>query len=187
MSAIRKMSLVDADHVNMMRKYGDKSESEEVESNTYEETVIADLPKTLKSKGSALVGFFQRNSIGHDSSNRMTYKGNAIPGSNYRDLLSDLVRYRDVPPPQGFEALARILKNVNVGRELITNLERYSYIAKLSDNAYDGGSDTSSSLDTELLRPRSFGRVQRKRRSGVTKYGAKRSRANSLAKKWVTF
>ena len=134
-----------------------------------------------------MVGFFQRNNIGHDSSNRMTYKGRTIPGSNYRDLLSDLVRYRDVPPPQGFEALAIILKNVNVGRELITNLERYDYIVKLSDKAYDGGSDGSNSSDTELLRKSVSGRVQRTKRFGVTKGTVKRTQAVSLSKKWITF
>ena len=137
MSAIRRMLLVDEDHINMVQKFGSRGASDpnsgpsSSSSPTYEDTIIADLPKTLRNKGAALVAFFKRHNIGYDEGNRMTYKGTAIPGSNYRDLLSDLVRWREIPSPVGFENLARILKGINVGRELITNLARYKFIEEL--------------------------------------------------------
>lgn len=183
MSSIRKMILVDAEHVGMMRKFGGPRTEEATSPTTYEDGVISDLPKTLQSKGTALVRFFQRNNIGYDSTNRLTYNGKAVPGSNYRDLLSDLVRYRDRPPPTGFESLARILKDVNVGRELITNLERYAYINDMSDNEH-----------IECSEKRRVGRayvgvVNRKRSVGITTgLGCDRKRSvPSEAKKWSAF
>lgn len=181
MSSIQRMILVDENHFNMMRKFGGGVEEPTVPTLTYDEVVVADLPKTLRSKGAALVGFFKRNGIGHDSKGRLTYKNQSIPESNYRDLLSDLVRYRDVSPPYGFQSLARILKNLNVGRELITNLARYKYINELPD-VVTGGDALKDVNNTETMSQRIKGRRS---------VGIKRSRSDdlddSVAKKWVAF
>ena len=178
---------MDEEHVNMVQRFGKKRADDTSSKTSYEDTVIADLPKTLRGKGTALVGFFQRNGIGYDSSNRLTYKEKAIPGSNYRDLLSDLVRYRDVAPPKGFETLALILRNVNVGRELITNLERYEYINGLSSEGYAGDSE----CEVSPVKPRSkkfLGKADPCKRTGGVKKVFEIDRSSPyVIKKWSSF
>ena len=147
------MVLVNEDYFHMLTKYGDdskcKADGGTAGESSPDQTIIASLPKTFQPKGQALLSFLRANEIGYDESQRVTVKGDPIEGSNFLDVLHDLLRYRDVPPPKGFTELAPVLKKLNISREFVPNLERYRYITQLeapplstgNEKALDAGND----------------------------------------------
>ena len=129
MNFAKRMLLVNEDYLNMLRKHG--TDVNDSEKQVKDETIVATLAKTFRAKGEALITLMKDNGITTDEKHQLIIDGEPVPGTNFTDLVHDLLRYRAVEPPQGFETLARALKHINVSRELITNLDRYKYIAEI--------------------------------------------------------
>ena len=131
----RRMVLVNEDYFNMLTKFGDsKPKDEGLEQQNTDENMVSSLPKTFQPKGKALLEFLKANGITYDKTYRVIVNETPIEGSNYFDILSDLLRFRDIPAPVGFTELAPVLKRINVSRESVPNLERYNYIIGLDSN-----------------------------------------------------
>ena len=169
MTDAKRMLLVSEDFVKMVNKYGEKPkelDQDESGSSHTDELILSTLPKTYKAKGGALISFLKSHDITYDDKHRIAIKGKAIQGSNFTDSIHDLIRYRDVPPPQGFETLAKVLKRINVSRELITNLERYKYI---SDSDGETKSVQDIKLTYEMATPTTLRRITKRPRLVIPK------------------
>ena len=129
MNFAKRMLLVNEDYLNMLRKHG--ADTAEPEKQGKEQTILATLPKTFRSKGEALISLMKDNGITMDEKQQLVINEKPVSETNFTDLVHDLLRYRAIDPPHGFETLARALKSINVSRELITNLDRYKYIADI--------------------------------------------------------
>ena len=134
MSFAKRMLLVNEDYINMIRKHGNIHGSSSEENHLKgDETIVLTLPKTLRAKAEALIKYLRNNGVDYDDKHILTIDKVSIPGTNYADLIHDMVRFREtLPEPPGFDALAPVLKRLNVSRELITNMKRYNTIMALS-------------------------------------------------------
>ena len=121
---------------------------EDVEEKDGDENMISSLPKTFQPKERALLNYLKSNGITYDQSHRVTVDGVPITHSNILDILHDLLRYRDVPAPNGFDKLAVELRRINISREFVPNLERYNYIMGL-----DPPKQSDSSVGEEEMTP----------------------------------
>ena len=134
MNIAKRMRLVDENYVNMAERIGKAAKSEDKlemsDRDATKERIIKNLPKTYALKGAALIDFLLSKGISFDDENSLVIKGRKVKGTNFEDLVHDLLRPRDRPPPPGFDRLAAALSTANVSRELITNLERYQAIAQ---------------------------------------------------------
>ena len=182
MNLAKKMLLINEDYLNMLKKFGERpTNEEEVEDELHsDKALITSLPKTFQPKGEALLSFLKTNGILYDDSQRVTVNGNPIEGSNYMDILHDLLRYRDVPAPRGFSELAPVLKKINISREFVPNLERYQYINE-QDISPKPPTSSSAQLPTKLSDP-----THQKKRKSLQTLGktVKRSKPNLKWAHW---
>ena len=140
MSLAQRMFLVDGSYIDMLKKYGGSSSNNEISKEkceTDDGSILLTLPKTYRSKGEALMKFMNDNGITRSKSQQLLINGSEIPGSNYVDIIHDILRYRDLPAPEGFSILAPILKSLNISRELVTNLQRYKDIMETKSSSND--------------------------------------------------
>ena len=141
MSLAKRMLLVDECYIDMLKKYGgtsasnseNKGSKRDVEDD--ESSIILTLPKTYRSKGEALIAFLRDNGISKSKSQQLMVNGDVVPGTNYVDIIHDLLRYRDLPSPDGFSILGPILKSLNISRKLVTNMQRYKEIMETESNS----------------------------------------------------
>ena len=185
MSLAKKMLLVNEDYLNMLKKFGERSTNEEEKDESHsDKALIASLPKTFQPKGEALLSFLKANGILYDTSQRVTVNGNPIEGSNYMDVLHDLLRYRDVPAPRGFSELAPVLKKVNISREFVPNLERYQYINE--QDVSPQPAKRSGAAAAQNSSPLSFLVPQKKKRKG-SQTTAKMVKQRKPDREWVSW
>ena len=150
MSIAKRMRLVDENYVEMIKRIGKSARADDTQAlsdtEATKERIIKNLPKTYALKGAALIDFLLSKGIGFNEENSLVIKGEKVMGTNFEDLVHDLLRPRDRPPPPGFDQLAMALSTANVSRELITNLERYQAIAKqrISGEVDDGEKESLS-------------------------------------------
>ena len=105
------------------------------ENLDFESRILKSVPKHLKSKASLLLEYFKANPrISWDEKDQLITDSQTLNGTNAVDLVNDLLRVRkSVKPPQGWETLASVLKHSNIPKEVIGNVDRWSWIEK--DNA----------------------------------------------------
>lgn len=197
MSIAKKMLLVDENYIQMLKKFGGSEHADreqtaaQVEENSDRDIVLT-LPKTFRAKGEALLVFLKQNGITRDKGQRVLVQGKVIPETNFLDILHDLLRYRDLPPPKGFQMLAPILKSLNISRELVTNMQRYKEImdttAKpsmdrvMSSNS-SGSHETNDTNSSNIVTVKeNIGKRKRGRPAIKTKMGAE-----TKVKKWITW
>ena len=58
----------------------------------------------------------------------VTIKGQKIQGSNLVELINDVLRHRRNVEPIGWQEFALLLKDLNVGRDVIGNKDRYDFL-----------------------------------------------------------
>lgn len=133
MSFAKRMLLVNEDYINMMKNHGSINASESKDNDQRkDESVVLTLPKTLRGKAEALIKFMRTNGVDYDEKHQLIVNNEPVDGTNYTDLLNDLIRYREsLPPPYGFHTLATVLRRLNVSRELVTNIKRYNAIMEI--------------------------------------------------------
>ena len=144
--------------------------------------VIATLPKTFRSKGSALIDFLKLHGIRWDRDHRLVIEDSVVPNSNFTDLIHDMLRYREsIAPPPGFQQLCNALRRVNISRELIGNSQRYEAIK-------NGQNEKSNTAEKDANEIRTVQRVvQRARKARPKNNSNNKNDAHRFSSGTVTF
>lgn len=207
MSLARKMLLVDENYMQMLKKFGgtgnaDREPLEDTAQENSDKDIILTLPKTYRAKGEALLAFLKQNGISRDTGQQLLINGKAVPGTNFLDIMHDLLRYRDLPPPKGFSVLSPVLKSLNISREMVTNLQRYKDIMEAdimeadivpfkADSPTLHSKSSSNHRDSRNMKPKGYRKVGAisKWKTPKTESPVHRAKTKSTGnvKKWVTW
>ena len=132
----------------------DDDDDDDQQQDAQTNVVISTLPKTLRSKGASLIGFLRTNGIRHDEKHQLLIGGKPVLGSNFTDVIHDLVRMRgSVTAPVGFPELAVALRDANISRELIGNHQRYDSIKRGTFTNNDNEGDNAGKKRTPEVSP----------------------------------
>ena len=106
---------------------GNNGEDEEDESasrtlNVEDKSIVATFPTRLRDKAAQLLLFLKKRNVYYDEDGHLYHQGQAVPNSNYTDLLHATIRDRTLKsPPMHFGEFLSLLKALNVPTELIGN------------------------------------------------------------------
>lgn len=109
----------------------DEKRVEDIAINTrdMDAEVLESVPKNYKKKVSLLLDRLKRNqNLSWNENGEMVYKGQVHPNSNILDLVNDIVRKRKDFNPTGWQTFAEVLREMNIPRELVGNLDRWQMI-----------------------------------------------------------
>ena len=118
------------------------------------ETVITLIPKKYRVKAGALYDFMTRSHVlGWNERGVLSINGEFISGSNVTDLIGDMMRELKDSQPIGVTEFMRVLKQMHVPKEVISNKLRWKQLNDMRQQE-GHGSGFSSPL-SQPVRPRS--------------------------------
>jgi len=95
----------------------------------FRKEVIKSVPKSLHSKADRLIDVLHKTpGLSWNHRGEMVLQGNVYAGSNYVDLINDVLRSRKTIEPVGWQVLANALNEVNVPQDLVGNAARWKYM-----------------------------------------------------------
>ena len=84
------------------------------------------VPKKYQSKAMQLYVILRRSKdISWSQNGEVTIKGTKIPHSHIVELINDVLRHRKNIEPTGWKDFSILLKDLNVGSEIVGNTQRY--------------------------------------------------------------
>lgn len=123
-------------YYSILQKYVGRKSDYAWDSTTpmqVEEELLESVPPEVKYKAKRLLRIIRNNPEAEwNSRGEFIYRQRTIPNSHIIDLIGDVLRKSNnlSPPPLGWEEFARMLKSINVPRELVPNTQRWKFITK---------------------------------------------------------
>ena len=112
--------------------------------------IIDSMSNTFKNKARLIIQHMKDNpDLAFNERGEFIWKGNIIEKSNMIDLINDILRKRkSVASPRGWQEFASALRNTNIPRELVGNIDRWNYIQRPSEtqSPIKQSSETQSSI-----------------------------------------
>ena len=98
------------------------------EDNLANEMIVRSIPKTMKKRAEALLAHLKEREdiITWDNMGQVLLNGVLIPKSNITDLVSDAMRSRKHFNPVGVREFYKVLKEINIPKEIVRNERRWS-------------------------------------------------------------
>ena len=84
-----------------------------------EELILASIPKTVKKKAEALLGYIRRE-VEWNKYGELKVNGEALPGSHIADLIRYSLREYGASAPKGYTQFQEILSKLNVPKSVAT-------------------------------------------------------------------
>ena len=105
---------------------GGKEEAQE--DNLANEMIVRSIPKTMKKRAEALLAHLKEREdiITWDDMGQVLLNGVLIPKSNITDLVSDAMRSRKHFNPVGVREFYKVLKEINIPKDIVRNERRWS-------------------------------------------------------------
>lgn len=101
-----------------------------INSRDMEAEVMESVPKNYRKKVALLLERLKRNkNLSWNDKGEMVYKGEVYRNSNIVDLVNDIARKRKDFKAVGSQTFTTALKEINIPRELVGNLERWEEIS----------------------------------------------------------
>lgn len=99
------------------------------EDEHIEEEIVEAAPKVMRKKAHLLLKRLRRDpQIDWNGKGELVYKGKTVKNSHINDLVQDVLRKRKQHNPHGWETFADALKQNNVPKDLVGNVERWNYM-----------------------------------------------------------
>lgn len=117
--------------LKLMLQETSPSEKQEPESQfLWPASILESLPKTKRSRAALLIDEIKNNpNIKVNKTGEISIGNVLIPSSHVIDLIHDFTRQRKTNKPAiGAEALAKVLKEANIPREYIGNMDRLNFM-----------------------------------------------------------
>ena len=104
-----------------------RGEDEETGSMSIE-MIVRSIPKSMKKRAEALLAHLKEREdvITWDDMGQVLLNGVLIPRSNITDLVSDAMRPRKNFNPIGVHEFYKVLKDINVPKDIVRNEQRWS-------------------------------------------------------------
>ena len=94
-----------------------------------EAEIIQSAPKNLRHKASILLRRLkQDDNIAWNTKGELVYKGDVIPNTHIHDLVQDVLRKCKTHVPVGWQTFARALRESNIPKDLVGNLDRWQWM-----------------------------------------------------------
>ncbi len=94
-------------------------------------SVVDATPKPYKNKAKVLLKYLEQNkNVAWSKNGELIYNGKIVPHTHVVDLVQDTLRKRKTHTPHGWKTFASALKESNVPRDVIGNLDRWEWIQK---------------------------------------------------------
>ena len=92
------------------------------------EMIVRSIPKSMKKRAEALLAHLKEREyiITWDEMGQVLLNGVLIPKSNITDLVSDAMRYRKNFNPVGVQEFYKVLKEMNIPKDIVQNERRWS-------------------------------------------------------------
>ena len=92
------------------------------------EMIVRSIPKSMKKRAEALLAHLKEREdiITWDEMGQVLLNGVLIPKSNITDLVSDAMRYRKNFNPVGVQEFYKVLKEMNIPKDIVRNERRWS-------------------------------------------------------------
>ena len=92
------------------------------------EMIVRGIPKSMKSRADALLAHLKEREdiITWDEMGQVLLNGVLIPKSNITDLVSDAMRYRKNFNPVGVQEFYKVLKEINIPKDIVRNERRWT-------------------------------------------------------------
>ena len=91
------------------------------------EMIVRSIPKSMKKRAEALLDHLKEREdiITWDEMGQVLLNGVLIPKSNITDLVSDAMRYRKNFNPVGVQEFYKVLKEINIPKDIVRNERRW--------------------------------------------------------------
>ena len=99
------------------------------------EMIVRSIPKTMKKRADALLAHLKEREdiITWDEMGQVLLNGVLISKSNITDLVSDAMRYRKNFNPVGVQEFYKVLKEINIPKDIVRNERRWTEGEKKAD------------------------------------------------------
>ena len=106
---------------------GGEDRDEETDSISTE-MIVRSIPKSMKKRAEALLAHLKEREdiITWDEMGQVLLNGVLIPKSNITDLVSDAMRYRKNFNPVGVQEFYKVLKEINIPKDIVRNERRWT-------------------------------------------------------------
>lgn len=114
-------------------------------------TVLDGLPKNKRNQAASLIDEIKNNPrIKIDKIGEIIIDGTVIPNSHIIDLIHDFTRQRkSAKPAVGSDVFAKVLKDSNVPREYIGNIDRFNILKSATKYKQEESPKASFKVDTD--------------------------------------